>query len=170
MIVCPTCQHKEMEGELFCGACGARLWGLHRTEARPTMTFDTRKLRDISDVVLPRAEAPALNLRAGQLALGFAGAAQPLLLEGRAEYTLGRESETDAPDVALNAYGARDKGVSRKHASLRVDRRQVLLTDLGSANGTWLNGSMLSAHEPVRLENGDEVRLGKLLFKIHFSL
>lgn len=170
MIACPTCQNKEMEGELFCGSCGARLWGLHRAEVRPTITFDTRKLRDISDVVLPRAEAPALNLRAGQLALGFAGAAQLLVLEGRAEYTLGRESETDAPDVTLNAYGARDKGVSRKHASLRVDRRQVLLTDLGSANGTWLNGSMLSAHEPVRLENGDEVRLGKLLFKIHFNL
>lgn len=170
MIACPTCQNKELEGELFCSACGARLWGMHRAEARPTITFDTRRLRDITDVVLPRVEATTMALRAGQLALGFVCAAQPLVLEGRAEYTLGRESEADAPDVPLNAYGARDKGVSRKHASLRVDRRQVLLTDLGSANGTWLNGSLIGAHEPVRLENGDEVRLGKLLFKIHFNL
>ncbi len=26
------------------------------------------------------------------------------------------------------------------------------------------------AHEPVRLENGDEIRLGKLAFKVHFNL
>ncbi len=42
--------------------------------------------------------------------------------------------------------------------------------DLGSSNGTQLNGSPLVAHEPVRLENGDEIRLGKLAFKVHFNL
>ena len=84
---------------------------------------------------------------------------------------MGREGpDEQSPDVDLSAYTARDKGVSRIHASLRLDRRQVLLMDLGSTNGTRLNGTPLAAHEPVRLENGDEIILGKLAFKIYFNL
>jgi len=94
----------------------------------------------------------------------------PIILEGHSEYLLGREGhEQLVPDVNLNLYGGREQGVSRIHASLRVDRRQLLLMDLGSTNGTRLNGTPLTAHEPVRLENGDEIRLGKLTMKITFN-
>jgi predicted component of type VI protein secretion system len=46
----------------------------------------------------------------------------------------------------------------------------LLLTDLGSSNGTWLNGAQLAANEPIRLQSGDEVRLGKLPLRIYFNL
>ncbi len=42
--------------------------------------------------------------------------------------------------------------------------------DLGSSNGTQLNGSPLVANEPVRLESGDEIRLGKLSIRVYFNL
>lgn len=51
-----------------------------------------------------------------------------------------------------------DPGVSRHHAELRVEGQQVALVDLGSTNGTFVNG------QPVRrieLQNGTRVTLGR---------
>jgi pSer/pThr/pTyr-binding forkhead associated (FHA) protein len=171
MITCPSCHHQEVEGELFCSECGARLWTPGMVTP-PTVTFDSGQLREpIRSQVGPVHTAEIHNLAQGQIALFIEGASQPIVLEGRREYFLGREAqEQQSPDVNFGSYGGREKGVSRRHASLRVDRRQLLLMDLGSSNGTQLNGSPLVAHEPVRLENGDEIRLGKLAFKVHFNL
>jgi hypothetical protein len=51
-----------------------------------------------------------------------------------------------------------DPGVSRHHAELRVENDQVVLVDLGSTNGTFVNG------QPVRrvvLSDGSHVSLGR---------
>ena len=116
------------------------------------------------------APAPAATAcDSGQIGLVIDGAPQHVILEGRPEYILGREgAEQVIPDLNLNPYGAREKGVSRVHAALRRDRTQVLLIDLGSTNGTRLNGKPLAAHQPIRVENGDEIRLGKLILTINF--
>jgi hypothetical protein len=171
MITCPSCHHQELDGEFFCSECGARLWNPGMATP-PTVTFDSGQLREpLRPQIASLPTSDLHDLQTGQIALIVEGATQPIILEGRREYFLGREAqEQQAPDVNLSQYGGREKGVSRRHASLRVDRRQLLLMDLGSSNGTQLNGSPLVAHEPVRLENGDEIRLGKLAFKVHFNL
>jgi pSer/pThr/pTyr-binding forkhead associated (FHA) protein len=51
-----------------------------------------------------------------------------------------------------------DPGVSRHHAELRVENGQVVLVDLSSTNGTFVNG------QPVRrvaLTDGTQVSLGR---------
>jgi hypothetical protein len=51
-----------------------------------------------------------------------------------------------------------DPGVSRHHAELRVEDGEVVLVDLGSTNGTFVNG------QPVRrvsLNDGTQVTLGR---------
>jgi len=156
-----------MEGELFCSNCGSRLPG-GWVEPPPTAAFiDSARLRE----PLPAASSALASLQPGQIAISIAGIPQVIMLEGRPEYILGREGhEQQVPDLNLNLYGGREKGVSRLHASLRLDRNQLLLVDLGSTNGTRLNGVPLSAHEPARLTDGDEIRLGKLTLKIHFML
>jgi hypothetical protein len=50
-----------------------------------------------------------------------------------------------------------DVGISRRHARLDFDGAQVVLTDLGSTNGTLVNGQRVSA---VALNPGDMVQLG----------
>jgi hypothetical protein len=171
MITCPSCQHQEYDGEVFCSECGARLWDAY-AEPPSTVAFDSGQL--VEPIRPPTGSTNPLSiadLQVGQIALSIAGGRQPIVLEGRREYCLGREAQDQQPpDVNLGPFGAREKGVSRRHASLRVDRRQLLLMDLGSSNGTLLNGTPLVAHEPVRLESGDEIRLGKLSIKIHFNL
>jgi hypothetical protein len=50
-----------------------------------------------------------------------------------------------------------DVGISRRHARLDFDGAQVVLTDLGSTNGTMVNGQRVSA---VALNPGDMVQIG----------
>ncbi|MBN1172867.1 MAG: DUF3662 and FHA domain-containing protein [Micromonosporaceae bacterium] len=50
-----------------------------------------------------------------------------------------------------------DVGISRRHARLDYDGNQVVLTDLGSTNGTLVNGQRVSA---VALNPGDMIQLG----------
>lgn len=49
--------------------------------------------------------------------------------------------------------------VSRRHAVIDRDGSRWLLQDLGSANGTALNGKAMSAGERVQLQNQDVVRI-----------
>ena len=66
--------------------------------------------------------------------------------------TFGR---TDASQVVI----AEDKGLSRRHATLRRSGESVLLFDEGSTNGTTVNGRRVSA-EGQTLSDGDEIRIG----------
>ena len=51
-----------------------------------------------------------------------------------------------------------DEQVSRHHAVVRVDGDDVVIEDLGSTNGTWVN--RLRINRPVPLNHGDIVRVG----------
>ncbi len=57
-----------------------------------------------------------------------------------------------------------DTGVSRLHAELRVLGAEVVLVDLGSTNGTTLNGERVTEG---RLRDGDRIGVGSssLLFR-----
>jgi hypothetical protein len=84
--------------------------------------------------------------------------------------TIGRAkpNNTDGPDIDLTPYGAADKGVSRKH--VRIKRKDMLfyITDLGSTNGTDLNGQRLLPNTERMLRSGDELKLGQLKVKLAF--
>lgn len=56
-------------------------------------------------------------------------------------------------------------GVSRRHACLRIAGQgdEVFLEDLGSKNGTFLEGSRLTTHK--RLADGDVIRIGSVELK-----
>jgi hypothetical protein len=51
-----------------------------------------------------------------------------------------------------------DPGVSRRHARVVTDAGTVIVEDLGSSNGTFVNGRRISA--PVELAAGDELQIG----------
>lgn len=53
----------------------------------------------------------------------------------------------------------RDKGVSRVHAKLYVgDDNALYVNDIGSVNGTYVNGHRIANFHPVRLGSGDRVK------------
>lgn len=72
--------------------------------------------------------------------------------------SIGRSSEADI-QVA-------DSGVSRKHIAVVREGDRVLVRDLGSTNGTWLNGNKLSGDE--ELTDGSVISAGhtKVTFRL----
>jgi Tol biopolymer transport system component len=66
--------------------------------------------------------------------------------------TIGRAADND---IVLD-----DNMVSRHHARLEIQGDTYTLTDLGSVNGTWVNGRRISA--PVSLQANDSIRFGKV--------
>ena len=61
------------------------------------------------------------------------------------------------PEIACDWDGA----VSHRHAKIELDPDgNVFLVDLGSTNGTMLNGQLISPNNPVKLKDGDRVSLG----------
>jgi pSer/pThr/pTyr-binding forkhead associated (FHA) protein len=57
------------------------------------------------------------------------------------------------------------KSVSREHARLTLDGRHWSVEDLGSTNGTYLNGERVIARRELR--DGDSLRVGEISFLFH---
>lgn len=85
---------------------------------------------------------------------GLAGAPK-IPLPAEDELIIGRDP--GGTGVKIN-----DPRCSRRHAAFRSEGADVFLRDLGSKNGTWVNGERL--HEEVQLEVGDHVRIGHAEF------
>lgn len=99
-----------------------------------------------------------LALRGGMLYLIVAqgpnlGRCYPL---AAGEITIGRQ-----PGQAITLA---DDRVSRAHARIVAERGQALLTDLGSTNGTYLNGDLVTGPRPIR--PGDRVQIGGSIFQV----
>jgi two-component system NtrC family sensor kinase len=68
-----------------------------------------------------------------------------------------------APDTFdLSPYHGREYGVSRRHAMLRATDDAIGVMDLGSTNGTQLNGQSLRAQTLYTITEGDTLTLGRL--------
>jgi ABC transport system ATP-binding/permease protein len=67
-------------------------------------------------------------------------------------------------DVRAVQYHLEHPHVSRLHASLAVDRGRVFLADLGSANGTFVNGRRLT--QRAELCDGDRIDIGPFSLRV----
>jgi len=72
------------------------------------------------------------------------------------------------PDIDLTPYQAYENGVSRLHAVLKKNDNRVIIMDLGSSNGTYVNGVRLKPENEYPLSHGNIIALGKL--KIQFLM
>lgn len=102
------------------------------------------------------------DLRNCAVSLGiFKGALEGQVLYLTKERTiLGRSPTCDLilPDVT----------VSSRHVELMMDNRVLLLRDLGSTNGTAVNGIMQQGD--IKLSAGDEIRMGGVVLHLNFKV
>ena len=69
---------------------------------------------------------------------------------------------------ALDAgLGLRSRAASRQHAAIMVSASQVIVEDLGSENGTTINGTPIDG--PCPLEDGDMVAFADLVFRVEIT-
>lgn len=166
MIICPNCRNSELPGALFCSQCGALLEGVDG--------IATQSLKPSTGILSgdQSEEGGAMPPMAAELqasvSLCVVDSGNILPLENRTEFTIGRSAEGQPimPDIDLSPHQAYEMGVSRLHASIRLDGQQVMATDLGSVNGTRLNGQKIPPHKPCTLNHGDILTLGKLKLQV----
>ena len=117
-------------------SCGTELRGL--TADLPAPRARASRLRELLRRPGPRGAGlpPANELTAGSLLLGRSSACQLVFA---------------------------DDTVSRRHAELRLREGSWILRDLGSSNGTWVNGRRVMEAE---VAPGDEVVLGACRFRL----
>ncbi len=93
-----------------------------------------------------------------QLQLGTA----QVKLEGMGRLFAGRD-----PQACQLAF--MDPTLSRRHAEIYVENGQLFIRDLGSANGTWVDGQQLT-HQPAPLRAGSQVWLGHVQLGMVFEI
>ncbi len=88
------------------------------------------------------------------------------------EILIGRRDDSSgiSPQVDLTPYGAAGKGVSRQHAKIIARNDELFIEDMGSVNGTFLNGHRIDPYQALPLNSGDVVQLGTLVLQVYFDL
>ena len=149
-VHCPECGFQNPEAANYCSKCGALLIREEQGE-HTTMTFTPEEEVEDESLSLDglRIQGPALVVRAGG---GRAGETFALVHD---RTSLGRAPECE---VFLD-----DVTVSRRHSVITRGPEGFTLHDEGSLNGTYVNRRRV---ESAKLEDGDEVQIGK--YKLTF--
>lgn len=159
MSVCRFCGQENRTGTLYCAYCSQELPQVNLTV--PVNPFETQPAR----LNLPtNAHASGLTLQ-----VATDNGLKSISLPAGHPIVLGRSDpeSPNQPDLDLSAFGALEEGVSRRHAVIDFLEDTARVTDLGSSNGTYINGKQLSANRPHIVNHGDEIRLGKLVLIIY---
>jgi hypothetical protein len=157
-----------LEGTMFCDSCGIPLHNAISENA----TIPTRQLKNDPDDLSAKGTWGIARLGPGSsIIIHIRDAAEPLTIMPSPRITFGRFDNTISvnPDIDLTPYGALEKGVSRMHAIIEFSDDTVMISDAGSANGTYLNGQRVTPNQPRILRDGDEVRFGKIIAHIYFK-
>ncbi len=152
-MICTHCGHQNPAGANFCSSCGKSL-------AQPvddaTITFH------VADLGILEQDEEDLSHQVGALAPADA------MLYVKRGSTVGATYllDTDVTRVGRHPDSEvflDDVTVSRRHAEFRREGGQFVIQDVGSLNGTYVNGRPT---ERAVLRRGDEVQIGK--FKLVF--
>ena len=154
---CTECGFVNDEGANYCQRCGALLTRAEGAGGAGDPVTATYRIDDETGELVPveigrrsPGTGPALVIRAGG---GREG--ESFAVEGE-RMSIGRRPDCE---VFLD-----DVTVSRDHALLISRGESWYLDDCGSLNGTYVNRSRIESH---RLEEGDEVQIGKYKLTFH---
>ncbi|MFC1936206.1 FHA domain-containing protein [Chloroflexota bacterium] len=90
----------------------------------------------------------------------------PLSLKISGDVVIGCKGAAKRIDLDLTRYGAKDKGVSRVHAVFQVTDSDLLISDLGSTNGTYVNKKQVGKGEQIAVKEKNILVFGDLYFKV----
>jgi hypothetical protein len=137
----------------FLGAVAVLSWRELRLAAKRPFAKQATGTPEAGDASRPAASARLIVLAGGasERAPGTAFALTPVTRVGRAMDN----------DVVL-----RDPSLSAHHAMLARRDGAWWIEDLGSTNGSWVNGEAQAAGEPHIVRSGDLLQLGTLRLRL----
>jgi hypothetical protein len=168
MIKCPFCQTTHVTNTIFCSECGTYLLEDGRRGTDPLGTGEIGWVGpedESSEHAAIQGSGPlGVRLRIGE------GGREVEALLNKAIH-LGRlDPASDVfPEIDLSEDNGLEKGVSRRHARILKREGTVVVEDLGSINGTFINGKRLAPYLPEALHDGDQLQLGKLLVEVELA-
>lgn len=166
MKTCSHCSDDVCKYPDMCGSDG-------NDDLYDTQAFSQNATLEISkDVIISKFSwGNPISVNFTELFLNIQGVEMPLMIQFKDELLLGRKGtgETGPFVLDLTPYGGSEKGVSRVHAALQRLKNNLFLVDLGSSNGTFVNGQRLTSQQPNMLIEGDEIRLGNLIATITYA-
>lgn len=131
-----------------------RLYEQNRGLLEEILNLENGSSKALASVTIPYIQGLVLRQQV-YLVTNILGKGSQCLTQSQNLWIIGRDSQR----VNLPIL---DKRLSRRHAAIRYTNGQFYLVDLGSSNGSYVNG------EPVRrcfvLKDGDRIRLGSLSF------
>jgi hypothetical protein len=166
VIKCPFCGTTHVANTLFCSECGTYLLEDDRRGTDPLGTDEIGWVGEEEE----DAESNPLIKGTGPLSIRLR-----IIESGREiEATLNKaihmgrlDPASDVfPEIDLTNDNGLEKGVSRRHARILKREGTVVVEDLGSINGTFINSKRLAPYLPEVLRHGDQLQLGKLLIEV----
>lgn len=153
MSICSQCGHECQPGDRFCAQCGRALSDAVAQDTTSVIPVVAEEPLTPGPELTPEEEHAVSALPAGSsLFLVRRGSdAGSRILVDQPETTVGRHPKSD---IFLD-----DVTVSRHHARLTRQGTELLVSDVGSLNGTYVNRTLIE--QPVALRTGDEVQIGK---------
>lgn len=87
------------------------------------------------------------------------------------DVVIGRQSREDDPPVTIDLedYDGHDLGVSRHHAMIKHVKDNLVLVDLDSINGTFVNGHRAMPLKRYNIGDGDTITIGRLTLELRFT-
>ncbi len=169
MIKCQFCQTVHVDNTIFCSECG---YYLLENTGRETDPLDTIEVREEEENRPASAPDMASSLQRGGESLAIRlkiGSSQREVEMPLSVIThLGRVDAASSvfPEVDLSDDSDVSHGVSRRHARILKQGGMVVIEDMGSINGTYVNGKRLDPYLPEVLNDGDTLQLGKLKIEV----
>ena len=171
--------HSNPDGSLFCDDCGERLdpaTGGPAVVAPPAPAASAPTYPPYQAPPAPATPSPASPLVTMPQTPPPSATAPTLVVEsdgksfdlgGKSEILIGREDPVSNiyPDVDLTPHGGEEGGVSRLHAKIFLQNGQYMIEDENSTNFTFVNKQKLAPKTPTPINNGDEIRLGRVALK-----
>lgn len=162
-LTCSQCGKDNSGDAVFCYSCGNLL-----ENARGR--FDTKHFEETGGLYTDDYFGPTSSLILELRTTGHYFELQPQ--EYDHELIAGRSTANSAmiPEIDLVDYRGEEMGVSRLHLSILYHPEDEVLQvmDLGSANGSYINGQKLHPKEIRILRHADELRLGRLVIRVHY--
>ena len=141
-------------------AAGAAAWMRRRSGTVPAVFASADIPGDLS-LVAARSRAQNSDApNALAVTLDIAGAGRMQLRIGSVDVVLGRSAEAKVST-------AQDTEASNKHAALYREKGALMLRDLGSSNGTFLNGTRIVRPEPVH--DRDHLVIGRTDIRVYLE-